>query len=58
MRALITLSPLIYREAIAQSPSQRRPGFEVRSGYAFVLCSNDRGTKRSPNFDASKKTQI
>jgi hypothetical protein len=30
MRALITLSPLIYREAVAQSVRQRRPGFEVR----------------------------
>ena len=31
MRALITLSPLIYREAIAHSVRQRRPGFEVRT---------------------------
>jgi hypothetical protein len=30
MRALITLSPLIYREAIAHSVRQSRPGFEVR----------------------------
>ena len=30
MRVLITLSPLIYREAVAQSVRQRRPGFEVR----------------------------
>jgi hypothetical protein len=31
MRALITLSPLMYREAIAHSLRQRRPGFEVRT---------------------------
>jgi hypothetical protein len=31
MRALITLSPLMYREAIAHSVRQRRPGFEVRT---------------------------
>jgi hypothetical protein len=31
MRALITLSPLMYREAIAHSVHQRRPGFEVRT---------------------------
>jgi hypothetical protein len=31
MRALITLSPLMYREAIAHSMRQRRPGFEVRT---------------------------
>jgi hypothetical protein len=30
MRALITLTPLIYREAVAHSVRQRRPGFEVR----------------------------
>jgi hypothetical protein len=30
MRVLITLSPLMYREAIAQSVHQSRPGFEVR----------------------------
>ena len=30
MRALITVSPLMYREAIAHSLSQHRPGFEVR----------------------------
>jgi hypothetical protein len=31
MRALITLTPLMYREAIAHSLRQRRPGFEVRT---------------------------
>jgi hypothetical protein len=31
MRALITLSPLMYREAIAHFVRQRRPGFEVRT---------------------------
>ena len=31
MRALITLSPLMYREAIAHSVRQRRPGLEVRT---------------------------
>ncbi len=30
MRVLITLTPRMYREAIAHSLSQRRPGFEVR----------------------------
>jgi hypothetical protein len=30
MRALITLTPLMYREAVAQSLSRRRPCFEVR----------------------------
>ena len=30
MRVLITLSPLMYREAVAQSVRQSRPGFEVR----------------------------
>ncbi len=30
MRVLITLTPLMYREAIVHSLSQRRPGFEVR----------------------------
>jgi hypothetical protein len=30
MRALITLTPRIYREAVAHSVRQRRPGFEVR----------------------------
>jgi hypothetical protein len=30
MRALITLTPLMYREAVAHSVRQRRPGFEVR----------------------------
>ncbi len=30
MRVLITLSPLMYREAVAHSVRQRRPGFEVR----------------------------
>ena len=30
MRALITLEPRIYREAIAHSLRQGRPGFEVR----------------------------
>ena len=30
MRMLITLSPLLYREAIAHSVRQSRPGFEVR----------------------------
>ena len=30
MRALITLTHLMYREAVAQSVRQRRPGFEVR----------------------------
>ena len=29
MRALITLTPLMYREAVAQSVRERRPGFEV-----------------------------
>jgi hypothetical protein len=31
MRVLITLSPLMYREAIAHSVRQRRPGLEVRT---------------------------
>ncbi len=30
MRVLITLSPLMYREAVTQSVRQHRPGFEVR----------------------------
>jgi hypothetical protein len=30
MRALIALSPLMYREAAAHSVGQSRPGFEVR----------------------------
>jgi hypothetical protein len=30
MRVLITLTPLIYREAVANSVRQSRPGFEVR----------------------------
>ncbi len=30
MRALITLTPLMYREAVAHSVRQRRPGIEVR----------------------------
>src|SRR5918995_3563750 len=30
MRALITLTPRMYREAIARSLSQHRPGIEVR----------------------------
>jgi hypothetical protein len=30
MRALITLTPLMYREAVAHSVRQHRPGFEVR----------------------------
>jgi hypothetical protein len=30
MRTLITLTPLMYREAVAHSLRQSRPGFEVR----------------------------
>ncbi len=30
MRTLITLTPRMYREAVAQSVRQRRPDFEVR----------------------------
>jgi hypothetical protein len=30
MRVLITLTPLMYREAVAQSVRQSRPGLEVR----------------------------
>jgi hypothetical protein len=30
VRGLITVSPLMYREAIAHSLRRRRPGFEVR----------------------------
>ena len=30
MRTLITVSPLMYREAVAHCVRQRRPGFEVR----------------------------
>src|SRR3712207_1072713 len=30
MRVLITLTPLMYREAVAKSLRQSRPGFEVR----------------------------
>ena len=30
MRVLITLPPLMYREAVAQSVRQSRPGFEVK----------------------------
>ena len=30
MRALITLTPRMYREAVAHSLGQRRPGMEVR----------------------------
>jgi len=30
MRVLITLTPLLYREALAHSVRQRRPGFEAR----------------------------
>ena len=30
MRVLVTVSPLMYREAIARSLHQRRPDFEVR----------------------------
>ena len=30
MRVLITLTPLMYREAVAHSVRQHRPGFEVR----------------------------
>jgi hypothetical protein len=30
MRVLITLTPRIYREAVAHSVRQRRPGLEVK----------------------------
>ena len=54
MRALITVSPLMYREALAAAVHRHRPGFEVRMAppediYEEVGCFNPHLIVRADN---------